>query len=157
MRHKKNFLRGPLNYLPVSMQNFRQIEKCIAGQKMLFFFLQIGPGKLYKSYFMQKSAAPSCSCPGRRDQLISSTSQLDMKGDSAKKEGPAHPFLPQRISSSPGMDCKRTERQKCQEGIVSASELHGTALLVQALGRVPKSMDPSRGRGRDKPYVRERK
>lgn len=36
MRHKKNFLRESLNYLAVLMQNFKQIEKYIAGQKMLF-------------------------------------------------------------------------------------------------------------------------
>lgn len=57
-------------------------------------FLQIGPGKLYKSYVLQKPAAPSCSSPDRRDQLVStsSTSQLDMKGKAPRKTGLCFPF-----------------------------------------------------------------
>lgn len=58
------------------------------------FFLQIGPGKLYKSYFLQKPAAPSCICPDRRDKLVStrSTSQLDMKGEAPRRRGLHFPF-----------------------------------------------------------------
>lgn len=56
------------------------------------FFLQTEPGKLYKSYLLQKPAAPSCICPDRRDQLMSSTSQLDTKGEAPRTRGLCFPF-----------------------------------------------------------------
>lgn len=88
MRHKKHFLRGPLNCTEFPTNRKKQ---CRAENA---FFLQTEPGKLYESYFLQKPAAPSCSCPVRRDRLISttSTSQLDMKGKTQRRRSLCFPF-----------------------------------------------------------------
>lgn len=69
MWHKKNFLKGPLNYLAVLPQNFSQIEKGIVGQKMLFFS-RFDLVNCINPIFLQKHAAPSCICPDRKDRLI---------------------------------------------------------------------------------------
>lgn len=45
------------------------------------FSLQIGHGKPYKPYVLQKPAAPSCSCPDSR----SSVSQLDVKTEESRR------------------------------------------------------------------------
>lgn len=124
MRHKKHFLRGPLNY--TECQTNRKMQSRTENA----FFLQTGPGKLYESCFLQKPAAPSCSGPDRRDLLVStsSTSQLDMKGKTQRRRG----LFLQRISSSPEMmDCRRRERQRYQEDIVSALKLHRTSRQYQ--------------------------
>lgn len=162
MRHKKNFLREPINYLAILMQNFRQIEKYIPGQKILFF------SRLsLVNCINPTSAAPSCRWLSWQNKP-SSTSHLDMKGEAPRrKRGPCFLFFLRRIPSSPEMDCKRRDKgaKKALSQCWSYIELHDDTRLDKTelfcLSRLwaesPGAQIPAEAEEVTKPHVRERK
>lgn len=160
MRHKKNFLREPLNYLAVLMQNFRQIEKYITGQKMLFFS-QTVPGKLYKPNFCCTIMQLSWQ------NKPSSISQLGMKEEAARrKRGPRILFSCKELPAHQRWIAK--EKIKVPRRHCLSTEVTQNFMMIPGWTKLNCSVCPGSGQSpqehkfqlrqrKTKPHVRERK
>lgn len=168
MWHEKNFLKGPLNYLAVLPQTFSQIEKGIVGQKMLFFSRFDLVNCINPTFFAETCCTfMQLSWQKRPTYNTSSTSQPDMKGEAPRRKGLCFYFSYKEFPAHQRWMAKE-RKTKIPRGIFSTSELHRTSqqdqagqnwtVLSRLWGKSPKAWTPaSRGRGRDKPHVRERK
>lgn len=102
-----------------------------------------------------------------KTQLTSSTSQLDMKGEAPRRKGLHFPFSCKEFPAHPRWIAKGQKdkgAKKALSQLQSYIELHDKTrsdktelFCLSRVWAVSKSVDPSRGRGRDKTHVREKK